>query len=338
MFKSNEHIDKKSIIYETKPSVIVYCKRIPLNILLIALLVNYITPIIQLVASLQDNYIELINMPITSIISVIAIVLMFFWLFRILWIALVWYNIEYTIYNTGVAIKKGVLFKKEYFMPFSQIQDINTSSGIIARILGAETIELYSAYDKSKMVLKSVSKRKGILDIIYDGINQYTPQNYQYPYPNQQYYGEPQHNNYNYTDYRQNQFYDYQDPNYIIPNHRDEDNYYNDNYNQNIHNQNNYKQHSPDEQYGKYFYNEQENLDYYINESMKDNKQYKNKPRENKPKYTNKQYTPHNNNYYHEEKNYNQKQTHTPGRPPVVKKHKKRDKKILDKHARKFQD
>ena len=250
---------------------------------------------------------------------------MFFWLFRILWIALVWYNITYTIYNTGVAIKKGIFFKKESFMPFTQIQDINTSSGIIARILGAETIELYSAYDKSKMVLKSVSKRKGILDIIYDGINQYTPQNYQYPYPNQQYYEEPQYNNYNYTEPRENQFYDYQDPNYIIPNHRNEDNYYN---------QNNYKQHSPDEQYGKYFYNEQENLDYSINESMNDNKQYKNKPRNNKPQYPNKQYTTHhnNNNYYEE------KPTHTPGRPPVVKKHKKRDKKILDKHARKFQD
>ena len=130
-----------------------------------------------------------------------------------------WYAKEYILTESKIIVKSGFILTNKNYMPYSTIQDINTSQNILERLFNVGSVSVYSAYDNNQIAIENVSNPSEVEEIIFSnmsrnaGYYQAPPPNSNNGYvnPQQGYYQDPQQNlNNNYRDSQQGYYQDSQ--------------------------------------------------------------------------------------------------------------------------------
>ena len=180
MFKKNDSKANERIIYQAKPNLILGCKKAILGFILLAIVLGASGPIIQFVGEMQVYLISRVKLSITSYTAIAIFVLILVIVIYIIWQIVGWYAKEYVLTDTRIMVKSGVLLTRKNYMPYSTIQDINTSQSILARLFNVGSVSVYSAYDNNQMVLENISNPSEVEEIIFSRIS--SPRRFN-PYP-----------------------------------------------------------------------------------------------------------------------------------------------------------
>ncbi|WP_405304836.1 PH domain-containing protein [Methanobrevibacter sp.] len=167
LFDKNDDITNERILYNAKPNMVFGCKKAIYGVVLLAIVLMVSPMFIRFVGEMQVYLISRINLPLTRYAAIAFFVVILFIIIYIIWQLLGWYSKEYTLTDSRVIIKSGVLSTKKNYMPYARIQDINTSQSIIARLFGIGSINLFSAYDNNQLELSNISNPSKVEEIIF---------------------------------------------------------------------------------------------------------------------------------------------------------------------------
>ena len=167
MFNKNDDMPNERVLYKTKPNMIFGCKKAIYGVVLLAIVLMLSPMAIKFVGQMQVYLISRINLSLTRYTALVFFVVILIIILYIIWQLLGWYSKEYTLTDSRVIVKYGVLSSKKNYMPYATIQDINTSQSIIARLFGIGSISLFSAYDNNQMVLSNISNTSKVEEIIF---------------------------------------------------------------------------------------------------------------------------------------------------------------------------
>ena len=170
MFNRNDDMPNERILYKTKPNMLFGCKKAIYGVVLLAIVLMVSPMAIKFVGQMQEYLISRINLALTRYTAIAFFVIILFIILYIIWQLLSWYSKEYTLTDSRIIIKSGVLSTKRNYMPYATIQDINTSQSIVARIFGIGSISLFSAYDNNQMELSNISNPSKIEEIIFSNM------------------------------------------------------------------------------------------------------------------------------------------------------------------------
>ena len=239
MFGKKDNQVNDRIIYQAKPNMILGCKKAILGFILLLIVLFISGPIIQFVGEMQVYLISYVKLSLTRYTAIAVFVVILLIVVYIIWQIIGWYSKEYILTESKIVVKSGVLITRKNYMPYSTIQDINTSQGIFSRLFNVGSVSVYSAYDNNQMSLDNISNPSQVEEIIFskitqprayyqphkDNFNNYHPisdsqsqfQNRDDYYRNHDYYS-PQENYYQSNDY-------YDDEDYVITPIRQEEQY-----------------------------------------------------------------------------------------------------------------
>lgn len=200
LFDKNGNRVNEIILYKTKPNMILGCKKAIYGVVLLGI-VLYVSPIfIKFIGEMQVYMISRIQMPLTRYTAIGFFLIILIIAIYIIWQLVGWYSTEYSLTESKIIIKSGVISTKKNYMPYATIQDINTSQGFLARLFNVGSISIFSAYDNNQMVLKNISDPSKVEEIIFSNMGgrrtfQEPPQRFpRQPYPQErQYYGEEEY-------------------------------------------------------------------------------------------------------------------------------------------------
>jgi membrane protein YdbS with pleckstrin-like domain len=170
LFNKNDERANERVLYKTKPNMILGCKKAILGVVLLAIVFVVSPMVIQFVGEMQVYLISQIKLPLTRYAAIAFFVVLLVIILYIIWQLLKWYSVEYTLTDTRIIVKSGVLSTKKNYMPYSTIQDINSSQSIIARLFNVGTVSVFSAYDNNLMSIKDVSNPSKIEEIIFSNM------------------------------------------------------------------------------------------------------------------------------------------------------------------------
>ncbi|MBR0270815.1 MAG: PH domain-containing protein [Methanobrevibacter sp.] len=228
MFGKKDNQANDRIIYQAKPNMLLGCKKAIFGLILLILVLSVSGAIIQFVGEMQVYMISYVKLSLTRYTAIGVFVVILLIVVYIIWQIIGWYSKDYVLTESKIIVKSGILITRKNYMPYSTIQDINTSQGILSRLFNVGSVSVYSAYDNNQMVLENISNPSKVEDIIFSKMTQprsyYQPnrQNFNNPgYQGSDYY-QPSYQNRN--DYYANQEY-YQSPQQDIDNYYDDDDY-----------------------------------------------------------------------------------------------------------------
>ncbi|WP_407415428.1 PH domain-containing protein [Methanobrevibacter sp.] len=194
LFNKNDNRVNEVILYKTKPNMLLGCKKAIYGVILLGI-VLYVSPImIKLIGEMQVYMISRIQLPLTRYVAIGFFVVILIIAIYIIWQLVGWYSMEYTLTDSRIIIKSGVISTKKNYMPYATIQDINTSQSVIARLFNVGSVSVFSAYDNNQMVLKNISNPSKVEEIIFS--NMVGPRTFQEPpqrFPRQSYPQERQY-------------------------------------------------------------------------------------------------------------------------------------------------
>lgn len=194
LFDKNDNRVNEIILYKTKPNMILGCKKAIYGVILLGI-VLYVSPLmIRFIGEMQVYMISQIQMPLTRYTAIGFFVVILIIAIYIIWQLVGWYSMEYTLSDSRIIIKSGVLSTKKNYMPYATIQDINTSQSILARLFNVGSVSVFSAYDNNQMVLKNISNPSKVEEIIFS--HMVGPRSFQEPpqrFPHPQRYSERQY-------------------------------------------------------------------------------------------------------------------------------------------------
>ena len=169
--RDDEKIVNENIILKGRPSFFLSCKKVFILLIILGA-VSYISPIvINYITEMQVQIIRFVDLPLTQAATIITFLIIFLIILWIIWTLISWTGKEYTISDKRVTYKSGILFQKTVHMPYSKIQDVIISQGVLGRIASVGTVTVYSGYDESKLELNNVSKPKFVEETIFSEIN-----------------------------------------------------------------------------------------------------------------------------------------------------------------------
>ena len=165
MFKRNDKKANERVIYQAKPNLIFGCKKAILGFILLAIVLGASSPIIQFIGDMQVYLISRIKLSLTKYAAIALFVLILIIILYIIWQIVGWYAKEYILTDSRIMVKSGVLLTRKNYMPYSTIQDINSSQSIVSRIFNVGSISVYSAYDNTQMVIENISNPSEVEEI-----------------------------------------------------------------------------------------------------------------------------------------------------------------------------
>ena len=178
LFSKNDDGAGERTLYKTKPNVVLGCKKAIYAAILLGV-VLFVSPMaIQFIGEMQVYLISQITLPLTRYTAIGIFVIMLVLVIYIIWQLVGWYATEYVLTDTRVIIKTGVLYSRKNYMPYSKVQDINTSQSILARLFNVGSISIFSAYDNNNMTLKNISNPTEVETIIFE--NMVSPRSFQH--------------------------------------------------------------------------------------------------------------------------------------------------------------
>lgn len=170
LFNKNENNTNERIIHKTKSNMLFGCKKAIYGFILLIIVLCVSPGIIQFIAKMQVYLISQIQLPLTRYAAIAFFVIILVIVTYIIWQTISWYSIEYTLTDSRIIVKTGVISTKKNYMPYSTIQDINTSQNIIERIFQIGTVSVFSAYDNNQLELKNISNPSEIEDMIFSNM------------------------------------------------------------------------------------------------------------------------------------------------------------------------
>lgn len=215
MFGKNDSKSNERVIYQARSNMILGCKKAILGFILLIFVMFVSGPIIQFIGRLQVYLISQIKLPLTRYTAIAVFVFMLIIILYIIWQIIGWYATEYILTDSKIVVKSGIFLTRKDYMPYSSIQDINTSQSVFARLFNVGSVSVYSAYDNNQITLNNISNPSKAEEIIFSNMNrsrgyyQAPQQDYARPYPQQNYYEDSQRDYYppprdNYYDSQQN--------------------------------------------------------------------------------------------------------------------------------------
>ena len=179
MFNKNDERAHERVLYKAKPNMFLGCKKAIYGVVLLAIVFIVSSMVIQFIGEMQVYLISQIKLPLTRYTAIAFFVVILIIILYIIWQLLKWYSLEYTLTDTRIIIKSGLLSTKKSYMPYTAIQDINTSQGILARLFDVGTVSVFSAYDNNLMRIENISNPSKVEDIIFS--NMMNRRNFQEP-------------------------------------------------------------------------------------------------------------------------------------------------------------
>ena len=170
LFNKNDERKNERILYKTKPNMILGCKKAILGIILLAVVFVVSPMVIQFIGEMQVFLISQIQLPLTRYAAIGFFVVILIIILYIIWQLISWHSKEYVLTDTRIIVKYGVLSTKKNYMPYSAIQDINTSQSIFARLFNVGTVSVFSAYDNNLMKIENVSSPSKVEEIIFSNM------------------------------------------------------------------------------------------------------------------------------------------------------------------------
>lgn len=169
LFKNDERTNER-VLYKTKPSMIFGCKKAIYGVVLLAIAFIVSPKVIEFVGDLQVYLISRIQLPLTRYTAIAFFVVILIIILYIIWQIIKWFSVEYTLTDTRIIIKSGILSTKKNYMPYTTIQDINTSQSIIAKLFNIGTVSAFSAYDNNQIKLEYIPNPSEAEDIIFSNM------------------------------------------------------------------------------------------------------------------------------------------------------------------------
>ena len=179
LFDKNDRKVNDRVIYTAKPSILFGCKKAILGVILLIIIISLSSMAIRFVGNMQVYMISQINLSLTRYTAIAFFVVILITVIYIIWQLVGWYSIEYVLTDTKIVIKSGVLSTKKNYMPYTTIQDLNTSQSILARLFNVGSVSVFSAYDNNQMELKYIHNPSEVEDMIFSRMGGY--RNFQAP-------------------------------------------------------------------------------------------------------------------------------------------------------------
>ena len=179
LFNKNNERASERVLYKTKPNMILGCKKAIYGIVLLAIVFMVSPMAIKFIGKMQVYLISDIQIPLTRYTAIALFVVILVIVLYIIWQLLRWFSIEYTLTDTRIIIKTGLLSTKKNYMPYRTIQDVNTTQSIFARMFNVGTVSAFSAYDNNQIKLENISDPSEVEEIIFNNMLGYA--NFQEP-------------------------------------------------------------------------------------------------------------------------------------------------------------
>ena len=196
LFNNDDRKSSDRIIYQTKPNILFGCKKAVYGVILLIIIIMLSSMVIRFIGEMQVYLISYIKLPLTRYVSIAVFVAILIDILYIIWQLIGWQSTEYFLTEFKIIIKTGVISTKKNYMPYTNIQDLNTSQSIFARLLNVGSIYVFSAYDNSNVELKNIPNPSEVEDIIFSKIRESrnipSPQGYENP-RNDNYYMKDQY-------------------------------------------------------------------------------------------------------------------------------------------------
>ena len=167
LFDGNDDMPNERILYKTKPNMLFGCKKAVYGVVLLAIVLMVSPMAIKFVGDMQVYLISRFNLSLTRYTAIAFFIIILLIIIYIIWQLVGWYSKEYTLTDSRIIIKSGIISSKKNYMPYAAIQDINTSQSIIARIFGIGSVSLFSAYDNNQIELSNISNPAKVEEIIF---------------------------------------------------------------------------------------------------------------------------------------------------------------------------
>ena len=214
MFGKNDNQSNERVIYQAKPNIILGCKKAILALILLIFVLFITGPIIKFIGNMQVYLISQVQLPVTRYTAIAVFVVILIIILYIIWQIIGWYAKEYILTDSKIIVKSGVILTRKNYMPYSTIQDINTSQNILERLLNVGSVSVFSAYDNNRIAIENVSNPSKVEEIIFSnmsrGMGYYPPHqnlNNGYGNPQQNYYQNHQQIFNNHYDNPQQNYY-----------------------------------------------------------------------------------------------------------------------------------
>ncbi len=180
LFNKNDSRAGEVVLYKTKPNMLLGCKKAIYGVVLLVIALMFSSMAIKFIGKMQVYLISQVNLPLTRYTAIAVFLVILIIILYIIWQLISWYALEYTLTSTRIIIKSGILSTKKNYMPYSTIQDVNTSQNIFARLFNVGSISIFSAYDNNLMELSNISNPSKVEEIIFS--NMMESRNFQ-PHP-----------------------------------------------------------------------------------------------------------------------------------------------------------
>ena len=167
LFDKSDDRPNERILYKSKPNMLFGCKKVIYGLILLVIILMVSPVAIRFIGELQVYLISRVNLPLTRYAAIAFFVVILFIIIYIIWQLLGWYSKEYIVTDTRVIVQSGILSTKKNYMPYSTIQDINSSQSIIGKLFKIGSISLFSAYDNNLMELSNISNVSQVEEIIF---------------------------------------------------------------------------------------------------------------------------------------------------------------------------
>lgn len=173
LFNKNDERTVDRVLYKTKPNMVLGCKKAIYGVVLLAIVFCISSTVIKFIGKMQVYMISQIQLPLTKYTAIAFFVVILIIVLYIIWQILRWYSLEYSLTETRIIIKSGLLSTKKSYMPYTKIQDINTSQSILARLFNVGTVSVFSAYDNNLIRLENISNPSKVEEIIFSNMMNY---------------------------------------------------------------------------------------------------------------------------------------------------------------------
>ena len=167
LFKNNDERPTDRILYQTKPNMLLGCKKAILGAIVLIIILSFSPVVVKFMGQMQVYLISYVKLPLTSYVAIAFFVIILITVIYIIWQLLGWYSVEYTLTDTKIIIKSGILSTKKNYMPYATIQDINTSQNIIEKIFNVGSVSVFSAYDNNLIELSNIANPSEVEEIIF---------------------------------------------------------------------------------------------------------------------------------------------------------------------------
>ncbi len=173
LFNKNENKANERILYKTKSNMLLGCKKAIYGLVLLIVVLSVSPIIIKSIGNMQVYLISQIQLPLTRYAAIAFFVVILIIVLYIIWQIIGWYSLEYTLTDSRIIIKSGVISTKKNYMPYANIQDVNTSQGIFGRLFNVGSVSVFSAYDNNQMELNNISNPSEVEDIIFSNMRRF---------------------------------------------------------------------------------------------------------------------------------------------------------------------